>query len=143
MDDIKGFQGEYRFLSNFFSVPITILGVDYRSTEAAYQAAKSRSMETRARFSHLDPVNAKRLGREILLRDDWNDMTKVEVMELVLRAKFMIPSMRKRLLATGTADLIEDNNWGDRFWGMVKGHGSNMLGKLLMNIRADLNKYHV
>ena len=31
-------------------------------------------------------------------------------------------------------DIVEDNYWNDTFWGMCKGKGNNILGKILMNI---------
>lgn len=43
-----------------------------------------------------------------------------------------------QLLATGNEELIEGNKHGDHFWGVCNGHGENMLGKLLMQLRAEL-----
>ena len=36
-------------------------------------------------------------------------------------------------------ELEEGNNWGDKYWGTVEGEGKNMLGKLLMKVRAILS----
>ena len=138
---IKGFFGEYRFLSNFWPANISILGIPYMSVEAAYQASKTANIEIRKNFSHMDPKRAKHMGRKVTLRPNWDDITKIESMELCLRAKFNIPVLRDRLLSTGDADLIEDNNWGDQFWGVSKGSGRNILGKLLVNIRDELIQY--
>lgn len=56
-----------------------------------------------------------------------------------LRAKFMQHEhLQERLLATGTEEIAEGNNWGDTFWGTVDGVGENHLGKLLMLIRREL-----
>jgi predicted NAD-dependent protein-ADP-ribosyltransferase YbiA (DUF1768 family) len=43
----------------------------------------------------------------------------------------------QKLLDTGTQTLVEGNWWGDVFWGVCKGVGSNHLGKLLMKLRKE------
>ena len=55
-----------------------------------------------------------------------------------LKSKFQNAEMREKLLATEDAILIEGNNHGDRYWGMVNGEGQNKLGKLLMRIRSEI-----
>lgn len=138
---ISGFFGEYRFLSNFWDADIMILGIPYKNVEAAYQASKTDNLITRELFSNLNPNAAKRLGRTIDLRPNWCDVTKVECMELCLRAKFNIPYLRSRLLHTAPLDLIETNSWDDTFWGVCDGKGANMMGKLLINLRDELTIY--
>ena len=79
-----------------------------------------------------------RLGRRIELRPDWEEV-KIEIMRQVLKSKFTHnPELREKLIATGNTELIEGNNWNDRFWGVCRGVGKNHLGKLLMEIRAEL-----
>ena len=57
-------------------------------------------------------------------------------MSQVVRHKFtQHPELVKLLLATGDAELIEENNWGDKVWGTVNGVGQNQLGKILMDER--------
>ena len=46
-------------------------------------------------------------------------------------------NLREKLLQTGSATLVEGNDWGDRHWGQVNGVGKNMLGKILMHIREQ------
>ena len=41
-------------------------------------------------------------------------------------------------MQTEDAELVEDNWWGDKFWGVCNGEGENHLGKLLMKIRDEL-----
>lgn len=133
---IFGFQGEYRFLSNFYHAPLTVIGIPYLNSEAAYQASKTLDLDVRAEFSTLDPGTAKSKGKTLKLRADWGVPLSLEMMELCLRAKFMCnPVLRQQLLDTGYMDLIETNHWGDTFWGVCKGKGENYLGKLLMEIR--------
>lgn len=135
---ITEFRGKYAFLSNFFSAPITYLGHQYANNEAAFQAQKTVFMKEQQKFyfSHLsNPSDAKRLGRKITLRPDWNQV-RLQIMYEICFAKFMQhPELMQALLETGNTTLIEENNWGDRFWGCVDGFGENHLGKILMDIR--------
>lgn len=138
MTVIREFTGKYRFLSNFY--PCTVRFSDGRvakSSEHAYMACKTTDAGQRDRILACEtPAQAKRLGRSIPLRDGWNDM-RVEVMEACLRSKFSNPELRSKLLATGEAELVEGNKWGDKFWGVCNGVGENQLGKLLMKLRAE------
>ena len=81
--------------------------------------------------------DAKRFGRQVKLRKDW-DLVKVNVMEMLLRQKFARPALREQLLSTKDSILIEGNNHGDTFWGVCKGTGENYLGRLLMKIRQEI-----
>lgn len=135
---IDDFRFKYRWLSNFHLVSIDYEGIVYPSTEHAYQAAKTLDVELRKKIAALEkPVQAKKLGAKIPLRDDWESI-KLGVMETVLRKKFQDPELKQKLLDTGNEELIEGNWWGDTFWGICKGVGENHLGKLLMKIRSEL-----
>jgi ribA/ribD-fused uncharacterized protein len=136
---ISRFDGKHRFLSNFYHAPLTVIGIPYLNSEAAYNACKTLDVEVRTQFSTLDPSAAKKLGRRVKMRDNWDEITKVECMELCLWAKFGgNPSLKEQLLATGERELIEGNNWNDKFWGVCNGQGQNILGKLLMEIRKRI-----
>lgn len=139
MNVIADFDGAYEFLSNFYEVPIVYNGIQYSSSEAAFQAAKTLDTAERESISKLTPDDAKRAGYRLNLRNDWENV-KVSIMEEVLRAKFtQNPDLLQKLLATGKALLVEGNDWHDTFWGFDVniGYGVNMLGQLLMKIRAD------
>lgn len=83
---------------------------------------------------------ARRLGGRIFIRYDWEEV-KLGVMETILRDKFTRHAdLQALLLGTGDRDLVEGNTWGDRFWGVCGGVGENHLGRLLMQIRAELRK---
>lgn len=87
----------------------------------------------------MNPSESRRLGQEVSLRSDWEQI-KVRMMYEVVLAKFVQnPNLAERLIATGDAHLEEGNNWGDRIWGTVNGVGENHLGKILMRIRAELS----
>ena len=130
------FRGKYAFLSNFYEAPITIEGRRFRCVEAAFQAAKcpSRAKE----FESLNGSEAKRLGRKVALRPDWEE-EKLEIMYLLLVAKFtQHPELAEKLKAT-SEPIVEDNTWGDTYWGCCRGRGQNHLGELLECLKLTLN----
>lgn len=138
---IKAFQGEYRFLSNFYPAPLVFNGVAYPSSEHAYMAQKTLDEGLRMAISEAaTPGEAKRLGRSIPLRPDWEAIKK-QVMLDVVTAKFtQNQDLLVKLLQTGDQELVEGNNWGDRFWGVCpvgSDNGENWLGKTLMQVRAS------
>lgn len=136
---IDKFDGDYAFLSNFY--PSSIFdsndGFIYPTVEHFFQAKKSVILKERELISKADtPGQAKRMGRKVQLRSDWEDI-KLLVMEDALRRKFSKQRFKVALLATGDEELVESNYWGDTFWGVCNGIGENNLGKLLMKIRED------
>lgn len=132
---ISEFKGRYFFLSNFFPAPVIVWGRRFQSNEAAFQAAKCPSRMDE--FCGLDPSKAKRLGRQVQLRPDWEDV-KDEIMRLICKAKFIQnPGLMDQLIKTGDAQLVEGNTWGDRVWGVCNGAGENRLGKILMALRQE------
>ena len=153
--EIREFRGEYAWASNFFAHPMTWAGFDIATLEHGYQLDKALPDATgifpgpdghpvtmtwrQAVAQAPTPAAAKRLGEQLPLRPDW-EQRKVKVMAALLKRKFRDPALRAKLLATGNAKLIEGNRWGDRFWGvdLRTGEGQNMLGRLLMAIRRQL-----
>lgn len=133
---IDSFSGKYAFLSNFYHAPIQYGGRTYPTTEHLFQALKSLDDVDRELIAGaLTPGNAKRMGRKVKLRADW-ERVKVQCMHLCIKLKFDTHAdLRRRLLETGNAILIEGNTWGDRFWGVFEGEGQNLLGELLMKLR--------
>lgn len=139
---VRGFFGGYHFLSNFHWAPVEYEGLQYSSSEAAFQAAKTLDLNKRKGFVSITPGESKRLGRQLELRPDWNEV-KIEVMRQVLRAKFdQNQLLKEALLKTGDAYLEETNTWNDTFWGVCDGKGDNILGKLLMNLRDEYKTQH-
>jgi ribA/ribD-fused uncharacterized protein len=137
MDTIKGFFGSYRFLSNFWPCLVKFEGLVYHSSEAAFQASKLENVSDRVVFVSLNPWEAKRHGRTVTIRRDWEDV-KLDVMWHILLAKFSRDPLRTQLLDTGDTFLEETNHWGDTFWGVCVGRGENNLGELLMAVRSEL-----
>ena len=138
MEKINSFRGEYYFLSNFYEVPVTYDGITYENNEAAFQAQKCVDPKDRLSFSKINPSEAKKLGRHVSLRKDWEDI-KVSLMENIILAKFeQHPDLAQKLLLTGDQFLEEGNTWGDHIWGTVDGQGRNLLGYILMHTRDIL-----
>jgi hypothetical protein len=137
---IEAFAGAHSFLSNFYPSDLEYGGEVYPTVEHAFQAAKTFDLAERRRIRDLtNPAQAKRAGRRVALRDDW-ERVKVGIMEALLRQKFADPTLRAELRETAGRDLVEGNTWGDRFWGVYNGRGQNHLGRLLMKIRAELDE---
>jgi ribA/ribD-fused uncharacterized protein len=137
---IRQFDGEYRWLSNFWEAPIT--GTDGRvwpTAEHAFQAMKTTERDGQEQIRKTpSPELAKRAGRRVAMRADWNDI-RVGVMTKIVRRKFeQHADLAAKLLATGGEELEEGNTWGDRFWGTVHGEGQNNLGRILMQVRSEL-----
>lgn len=140
---ILEFKGEYRFLSNFYVASFMWRGLLWPSSEHAYQAAKTEVKEEQQLILNLPtPVAAKRAGKLITLRPDWDEV-KVDIMTEIVCQKFrQNPELKAKLLATGDAHLEEGNTWGDKVWGVCppgSGNGRNELGKALMLVRDYFN----
>lgn len=157
---IDKFDGQYAFLSNFHPSQVKLYGIDYPTVEHAFQAAKTMDLAERdaIRLAYT-PGIAKRLGRRVHLREDW-EQRKIGFMETLLRRKFDLGSkLWLQLRETIPAELVEGNHWNDRFWGATwtliaadsertieetwaeeEGRfltGRNQLGILLMKIRDE------
>lgn len=139
---IDRFSGEYRFLSNFHESRVQIFGHMCPTVEHAYQAAKcNKQSNFLGIVSCQTPGMAKKIGRVVAIRDDWESLKDVIMLNL-LRQKFLDPILRAKLLETEHAQLIEGNTWGDRYWGMCSGSagkltGLNKLGQMLMVVRGE------
>lgn len=131
---INSFTDQYFFLSNFAPSSLYYKNHRYLNAEAAFQAQKCPGIEER--FENLDPSQARRWGRMLPLREDWEEV-KLKEMENILKAKFRNYNLRKKLLETGEQELVEGNYWKDDFWGVCTSKGQNNLGKLLMKLRSE------
>lgn len=131
---ITQLNGRWAALSNFH------LERDGTTVEHRFQAAKTLDPVERERvLAAATPGKAKYAGRRVTLRPDWEDV-KVEVMRTELRRKFSDPELAILLLSTGDEEIQEGNTWNDTFWGISlrTGRGLNILGHLLMDVRAEL-----
>ena len=133
---IKEFRRRFFFLSNFYEE------FDGKTLEHRFQAAKADNWDDFLRVMNAPtPSEAKRLGRKVSLRHDW-EWIKDQIMYGLIVVKFTDPDLRELLLDTGEQYLQEGNSWGDTYWGvsLTTGLGENKLGKILMRHRAELQK---
>ncbi len=144
METIGFFRGEYSFLSNFFSSPMTIDELFFPTAEHLFQSLKTNRLDEKLQIAEANtPGTAKRLGRKAHLKEDWEEI-KVKAMLWTLMAKFnQNPFLAHKLFNTGEVLLVEGNSWHDNFWGNCTCRncasivGQNQLGKLLMQVRLN------
>ncbi len=132
---------DYGCFSNFAPYPIKLKGKEWPTSEHYFQAQKfvGSEHEEAIRLAK-SPTIAARMGRSRKrpLRPDWEEV-KDDVMREAVLAKFTQHSkIRRILIDTGDARLVEhtarDSYWGDG----GDGHGQNRLGQILMELRAKL-----
>ena len=142
---ITEFDGKYAFLSNFYHAPFTYDGIEYPTNEHFFQAMKTLNQEERKKIAAAaTPGKAKRMGRQVQLREDWEEV-KYTAMRVGVERKFDThPELASKLIATGDAILIEGNSWHDNTWGScfcskcAAIAGKNWLGEILMERRKEL-----
>lgn len=143
---INSFRGDYFFMSNFYESKnqIQFDEYTYENAEAAFQAQKSKSCVYKHLMQFQSAKNAKKEGRKVLLRTDWEEI-KDDLMYQIIKAKFeQNPDLKSKLLATGDKFIEEQNTWHDNYWGVCKcikcqnKIGHNHLGKILMKVRDEL-----
>lgn len=141
---IDFFSGEHAYLSNFYERAVTYNGVTYQNSEAAFHAQKTLNPAMRLQFADLNPSDAKKLGRKVRLRGDWESV-KDNIMYEVCLCKFMQnPDLKEKLLATGDEKLEEGTYWHDNYWGNCHCEkckdvvGKNRLGEILMKVREKI-----
>jgi len=146
MSIINRFRGKYSFLSNFAAADVELDGKIYRTVEHAYQAAKTCDPFIRFEIrTQPTPADARRLGRKVKLRDDW-ESRRLQVMRDLLYKKFQRADLKELLLSTGDSELVEGNYWHDNYWGSCECFKcstclhQNHLGKLLMEVRTQLRR---
>jgi len=133
----------YYEFTNFYPAPITLEGKLWPTSEHYFQAQKFVStpyMEIIRKLS--TPREAFQMAREPSVsqwkRKDWEDV-KDDVMLKALRCKFtQHTDLGKKLVETHDKCLVEhtanDSYWADG----GDGSGQNKLGKLLMQVRSEL-----
>ena len=138
---IDCFDGKWAFLSNFYWNEIEHEGIVYPTNEHFFQAMKTLDNDERRQIANcLTPGQAKRMGRRVALRSDWESV-KEDVMLLGLCLKFADEQLADWLLETGDEELVEGTTWHDNEWGncscskCIIIEGKNKLGKLLMRVR--------
>lgn len=136
------FKNKYFFLSTFYpcDVEVTIKNKNYifKNVESAFQCRKNEDLAEN--FLLLKGLEAKKLGEQIEIKDpNWN-VNQLYSMGKALHSKFKNFALFFQLKLI-KEDIINENFWGDTFWGVYKGEGYNILGKMLMNIRDNGNDW--
>lgn len=140
------YEQEFYVLSNFAAFQLEWCGLDFPTSEHAYQWMKfigspNDGIKALIRFAP-SAHDAFKIAEQHKghVREDWSEK-RVGVMRDILRAKVQQHEyVRRKLLETGDRELVEDS-WRDAFWGWGTSMcGQNMLGKLWMEIRAELRK---
>lgn len=137
---------KYGCFSNFYPCKVEFDGIVYQNSEAAWQAQKTLAKHKRMEFAQMTASNAKRAGRRVTLREDW-EKVKYDLMVAVLKAKFtQNEELGEVLKSTGDAIIVENTTgWHDNLWGSCSCPrcngitGKNLLGKALMQVRDELN----
>lgn len=141
-DRVCFYEQDFYVLSNFSSFTVRLADVVYPTAEHAYHVQKFTGCAhvaiaiLTAPSAHVAFQIAQR--HKPLQHVDWNEM-RLNVMRNILRAKVAQHEyVRRKLLATGDRQLVE-NSWRDDYWGWGPAQdGQNMLGKLWMEIREEL-----
>lgn len=132
-------EGYYYEFSNFHQ---SIIGKEnWPTVEHFYQANKTLDSEEKVKvLAALTPNIAKKLGKQLTLRPDWEEV-KYDIMYAGVKEKFTRHNNLKHLLLrTGNKQIIEWTWWGDKIWGMCSKteKGCNALGKILQMVRSEL-----
>lgn len=143
---INCFDGKWAFLSNFYWNEIEFEGITYPTNEHFFQAMKTLDIGERQKIANcLTPGQAKRMGRQVVLRSDWEEV-KEDIMFLGLCLKFADEQLADWLVETGDEPLEEGTTWHDNEWGNCSCpkcrniEGKNKLGKLLMKVRGMIRE---
>jgi ribA/ribD-fused uncharacterized protein len=135
---ILRFDGDHRYLSNFFDAPFVWKGKQWKTTEHAYQAMKATEEWQREYIRNLSSArDAKKEGKKVKIRSDWSAVKDFVMQEIVFEKFLQNKHLAKLLLETGDA-IIEE---GDIYWGICppdSGIGENKLGIILMYVREKL-----
>lgn len=142
-NNIKGFFGEYKYLSNFHKCDVVYLGNRFPSSEHAYMYAKlnkeDQSPELLEKVQKMTCKEVKKWGSTVKLRSDWEEIKYLVMFEILMDKFFRNEDLRNQLLLTGNKFLEETNWWGDVIWGVdIQKGGKNMLGTILMRVRNCL-----
>jgi predicted NAD-dependent protein-ADP-ribosyltransferase YbiA (DUF1768 family) len=135
---VDGFTGRFVSLSNSSRSPIEVDGLRFATVEHFYSFRRIAWEAVASQVRYIPTPAGAIERREVPVRDGWST-DRFEVMESALERKFAPGSLSaRRLLATGTAGLRNENWWHDTLWGTVGGEGENRLGLMLEEIREAL-----
>jgi ribA/ribD-fused uncharacterized protein len=147
------YEQDFYVLSNFSAFNVKWRDIRFQTAEHAYHFERFWEPHTRPSQNSV----LKQMARDFIInttsaheafqyaqdnkqhqRANWSE-TKVDAMRDILREKVAQHEyVHRKLLATDDRELIEDS-WRDDYWGWGPNRdGQNMLGKLWMEVRAEL-----
>lgn len=130
-------------LSTFSRHGFELEGQFWPSVEHYFQAMKLEDPTDREKVRLAEhPAKARRIGRSRFrtLRRDWSKVRRVIMTRAVYTKCRTHPQVAERLLATGNAMLMENNQY-DYFWGCGRDRrGHNTYGQVLMDVRRKLGE---
>ena len=131
-------KDDYGYMSNFSWHSVELDGKKWTTSEHYFQAMKFTNEDLHKKIrSTRFPGEAAKIGRDRSnpLREDWESIKENVMMKVVLAKFTQHPDLKKDLIETGDALLVE-NSPVDYYWGCGKnGSGKNRLGQILMKIR--------
>lgn len=143
-EPILFYEREYYVFSNFSAFRLHWFGLDFDTSEHAYQWMKFPNCEAvrqnilAARSAH----EAFKYAEQMVAfrQDDW-PAKRVDVMREIIKAKFAQHEYVRRKLAQSRGRILIEDSWRDSFWGWGPHRvGENMLGKLWMELRDEINE---
>lgn len=161
---IDRFRDEHFYLSNMYVVERQLVTPDglrvptaehyYMSMRFKDRLARSAIASARADEEDTRPHAHGKAAKELahtLIEHGWphcgHDARGIRIMKHAVSEKFTLnPDLAEKLLSTEDEELVEGNNWGDRFWGVSpigSNTGENHLGTILMEVRNDLREMRV
>lgn len=129
--------------SNFAAFPIDLKGTTWPTVEHYFQAQKfAGTVHEEELRQSASPMAVAKMGRDRArpLRSDWETI-KDSIMREAVQAKFnQHETLKQLLLSTGEDEIVEHTK-NDSYWADGgDGSGKNMLGKILMEIRGELQR---
>ena len=136
------FRGTQSPFSNFFEFELRIWNMNFRSAEQAFQYHKCVQMGANSAAAEVmkatTPLMAKRIGDHVTTSPRWHDLKQGVLYEILKTKARQCPAFTNALRDSNDRLLIE--NTFDPYWGKGSdGKGLNMLGRILMTIRAELS----
>ena len=130
-------------LSSFSRHGFTLEEREWPSVEHYFQAMKFENPDHQDAIRAAGhPRKARRMGRSRLrrIRQDWREIRRVIMTRGVYMKCRTHPEVAERLLATGSARLVESSAY-DYYWGCGRDRrGHNHFGRVLMNVRDKLRE---
>ncbi|HEY3694108.1 NADAR family protein [Phenylobacterium sp.] len=138
------YEQDFYVLSNFSAFTLMWDGLRFDTSEALYHWLKfpgDENIPLRRRIRRAPSAHeAFKTAQEMkhCRRPDWDEVKVGFMLEILRQKASQHEYVRRKLLATGDRELIEDS-WRDDYWGWGEDKtGLNMLGKLWMELRSEL-----